>query len=275
MVPAFYTQYHPLTSRPFLKNDTYTEYAPSKALRPYIACFWTTHRPGRDESRQVLVIPDTCVDIIIEVNHTKQTVKSRLCGIQDYSVTVEQKAADDEISSFAVRFYFWAVRLFLDVNLRDIYNMSLDFDLIKPGCSREFERFLDCGTVGARIAWMEQYLLSRLDMEAYNPNLYNSIEYILQSKGSATVKEICGYSTVSQRQMERIFKQEIGISVKRTASLVRYQNVWREVAKKERFDPLEAVYRYGYADQAHLLNDFKRFHGLWPEEARTAALECV
>lgn len=275
MVPAFYTQYHPLTSRPFLKNDTYTEYAPSKALRPYIACFWTTGRPGRDVSRQVLVIPDTCVDIIIEVNHTKQTVKSRLCGIQDYSVIVEQKASDDEISSFAVRFYFWAVRLFLDVNPRDIYNMSLDFDLIKPGCSREFERFLDCGTVGARIAWMEQYLLSRLDMEAYNPNLYNSIEYILQSKGSATVKEICGYSTVSQRQMERIFKQEIGISVKRTASLVRYQNVWREVAKKERFDPLGAVYRYGYADQAHLLNDFKRFHGLWPEEARMAALECV
>ena len=73
--------------------------------------------------------------------------------------------------------------------------------------------------------------------------------------------------------MERMFKQDVGISIKRTASLVRYQNVWREVILKEHFNVQEAVERYGYADQSHLLNEFKRFHGLWPSQAKLEALE--
>ena len=84
MIPAFDTRYRPLTSRPFLRDDSYTEYAPCPALRPYIACFWAMEGSGKGGA--VRVIPDTCMDIIIEINHSRQTVKTRLCGLQDYSV---------------------------------------------------------------------------------------------------------------------------------------------------------------------------------------------
>lgn len=29
------------------------------------------------------IIPDTCVDVIVRVNHTKQKVTGYLCGLQD------------------------------------------------------------------------------------------------------------------------------------------------------------------------------------------------
>lgn len=277
MAAGFMTQYHPLTSRPFLRNRTYEEHPPCQALRPYIACFWSSEGTGESGAGQrVLVIPDTCVDIIIETSRTGQRIRSRLCGIQDYSVMAGGQAdGSEEIICFAVRFYFWAARLFLDLNLSDICNQTLDFDLIQPGCNSRFEALFYRQSVGEKIAWMESYLLGILNPGRYDHNLYNSIDYLLRTGGSAPVKDICSYSTVSQRQMERLFRRDIGISIKRTASLVRYQNVWREVVRQESFNVQEAVYRYGYADQSHLLNEFKRFHGLLPDQAKKKALEQV
>ena len=87
------------------------------------------------------------------------------------------------------------------------------------------------------------------------------------------MKEICEYSCVSQRQMERLFLKEVGLPIKRIAGMVRYQNVWREMVSSKEFNIQDAVYRYGYTDQAHLLKEFRRFHGMAPEEARRIARE--
>lgn len=108
---------------------------------------------------------------------------------------------------------------------------------------------------------MSDFYNQTVDLDLLKP-----IGYLLRSKGRSRVKDISGYSSLSQRQSGRIFKQEIGISIKRTASLVHYQNVWREVIQ-------EAAVRYGYADQSHLLGEFKRFHGLYPSQAKREALE--
>lgn len=274
MTPEFMKQYRPLTARPFLRNNTYEEYMPCKLLQPYVLCFWSSEGAGESGmSRQIRVIPDTCVDIIIDINYTRQTLKSKLCGIQDYTVMVEQGDVQEEIIRFAVRFYFWAVHRFLKLDMSCLRNQMLDYDLLVPGSNRQFEELFYCHSAKERIGWMESYLLRFLNQESGNPNLYNSIEYLLKSEGRASVKDICGYSTVSQRQLERLFKRKVGISIKRTASLVRYQNVWREVVQQENFDIHNAVGRYGYVDQAHLLNEFKRFHGLWPLRAKQEALQ--
>lgn len=274
MIPEFMKTHHPLTARPFLRNNIYEEYTPCKLLQPYVSCFWSSE--GRGESgpgRQIRIIPDTCVDIIIDINYTRQTLESKLCGIQDHTVMVEQGEQQEEVVRFAVRFYFWAVHRFLKLDMSSIRNQTLDYELLIPGSNRLFEELFYCHSTKERIGWMESYLLCILNQETYNPSLYNSIEYLLKSEGRAPVKDICEYSTVSQRQLERLFKREIGISIKRTASLVRYQKVWREVVQQEHFNIHNAVGRYGYVDQAHLLNEFKRFHGLWPLQAKQEALQ--
>lgn len=274
MTPNFITLYHPLTARPFHRNKTYEEHIPCKPLRPYVACFWSSEgieKSGADGL--IRVIPDTCMDIIIDINYTKQIIKSRLCGMQDCTVMVEQGKEREETVRFAVRFPFWAVRRFLSLDMSDLYNQTIDLDLLVPGCNDVFEELFHCRSLEERIAWMESYLLGMFNPDGYNPNLYNSIAYLLRSQGSAMVRDISGYSAVSQRQLERLFKQEIGIPIKRMASLVRYQHVWREVIQQEHFNIQEAVGRYGYADQSHLLGEFKRFHGLYPSQAKREALE--
>ena len=105
-----------------------------------------------------------------------------------------------------------------------------------------------------------------------NFNVYNAVDRILKNSGSISVKEVCGYASISQRQMERLFMQDIGLSIKRTADLVRYQNVWCDVVRQDVLNIQDTVYRYGFADQSHLLNEFKRFHGVTPRQAKELAL---
>lgn len=78
-----------------------------------------------------------------------------------------------------------------------------------------------------------------------------------------------------KRELERLFRENIGISPKQLASLIRYQYVWRDMVSNLRFNIQDSVYRYGYTDQAHLLHDFKRYHGVTSAKAREFAAKNV
>lgn len=270
-MPDFNRYYSPLTSRPYLSDSSYMEYAPCETLKPYIACFWESDtQKRRDRKPQVLVIPDTCTDIIIERNHTNQRITCRLCGLQDRPVTVEEEYSQ-EITGFGVRFYFWAFHLFFRVDMKEAVNQMWDMELVDSQAVSDWEPLFHMETAAERIKWMERYLIRKLNGKSCNSDLYNSVGRIIKSSGRHSVKEICEYSCVSQRQMERLFRDKTGMSVKRLACLVRYQNVWRDMVKQERFEAQDAVYRYGYADQSHLLNEFRRFHGVTPDQAMRIA----
>ena len=43
---------------------------------------------------------------------------------------------------------------------------------------------------------------------------------------------------------------------------MRYQSLWRELVTAPNFSVLDAVERYGYTDQSHLLRDFRKYHGI-------------
>ena len=72
---------------------------------------------------------------------------------------------------------------------------------------------------------------------------------------------------LSPRQLERRFDAAMGLSPKALAGLMRYQLLWQDMALNPRFNALDAVARFGYADQAHLLHDFHHRHGMSPREA--------
>lgn len=262
--------YHPITSRPFLSNHTYREYLPCISLRPYVACYWST---SDKDAKEILVIPDTCMDIIINVNHTTQQITGYLCGMQDRPFRTVQKTSKDHVTRFAIRFHFWSAHLFMDLDFRETRNQLIGLDALGPSWNALFEQFFYLKDLNQYIACVELFLLNQLNEIHANPNLLNSIHRILTTSGRTSIEDICTYSCISQRQMERLYRREIGLPIKRIANLVRYQNVWKDMILIRHFDVQDAVFRYGYADQSHLLNEFKRFHGVTPKEAKTIALQ--
>jgi len=79
----------------------------------------------------------------------------------------------------------------------------------------------------------------------------------------AELAERCG---LSSRQLERQFREVVGVSPKGLARLIRFE----EIRKRLMFDPALSLtalaHEFEFADQAHFIRDFKELAGRTPGE---------
>ena len=256
------TAYHPITSTPFTQNPAYSEIAPSKALLPFIRCFWgTADTTNAEESR--LVIPDTCMDIIFNIDYTNNTAQSSFCTIDEnayFSYNMYR-------SVFGIRFYAWSAVLFADNSFAGTKNKVFDVDEFFTGLKRDIlPMLLSVASLPERARLTEKYLLKRLDLNRINSNMMNAVSDIIFGRGTVRTAELAAKNAVSVRQLERWFNDNMGISPKSFSSLVRYQMIWQELCFRGG-DILDMTEKYGYCDQAHLMNDFKKHHSMTPKQA--------
>jgi AraC-like DNA-binding protein len=90
------------------------------------------------------------------------------------------------------------------------------------------------------------------------------------SGGQVSVESLAAEMFVSNRTLERIFKQNVGIPPKEFLRIVRFREVLKRLrnaapaATKESL--LQIAFELGYFDHAHLTNEFKKYSGILPSE---------
>jgi AraC-like DNA-binding protein len=259
--------YHPLTAQ----AATFEGCLPCVALKPFIANYWGTEDVSQKEtdSEPLLVVPDTCMDVIFTINHTTGVVSGELCSMGETAIIFPPLRTTEIISNFAIRFYFWSIHFYSDFHLRNTVGNYNDADLYFKGWKSFFtEMLLTTLKLRERIEKANYFLVSKLDISKHNQHVMNALYHILKNRGASSVKDSCAYACTSQRQHERLFQEHIGTTVKKTANLVRYQNLWHDIVFQERFDEQDTVLKYNFTDQAHLINSFKGYHTMTPLEAR-------
>jgi AraC-like DNA-binding protein len=272
--------YYPITATPFNRDETYVEIEPCKDLKPYIRCFWGTLKPYIDNPssklESSLVTPDTCMDIIFDIDISKNQLTDIFCGINDTSFTTEKQESSATISSFAIRFYCWAVPLFSDEAMNRALNTFTETEVYFKKFKRDLENILLTSTsIVDRVGKVQDYLLMRLNINKQNNNLMNAVYKILQSKGTASISELMEFTTISQRQLERLLLEYVGVSPKKLSGLIRYQYLWQDIVRGNSISIQDLVSKYAYVDQAHLLRDFKKYHSMTPRDARAFAFKKI
>ena len=268
-----YRLYRPITATPFQSNASYRECAPCEALKPYIRCFWGTAEPVAGVcGGQGLVIPDTCMDILFDLNYTKNTCGSCFCGINDRAFCSLTAASGDTVATFAIRFYPWASALFAEDSISGVRNQCWETGRLFAGLEKQLRPYLfEIRGLSAFIAVAQPLLLKALHSERQNSSVMNAVYDMIAAKGAMPASAVADRHQLSLRQLERLFAEHIGIPPKQFSSLVRYQLLLREWLYSPAFDVQDAVCRYGYTDQAHLLKEFKKFHTMTPGEAKRYA----
>ncbi|MCM1298718.1 MAG: AraC family transcriptional regulator [Firmicutes bacterium] len=263
--------YRPITAAPFQNNRQYCEIPPCEALKPFVRCFWGTKSPvssRNGSSASQLVIPDTCMDIIFNVSPADNRADSFFCTVDERSYFSGNAAAGPDGSIFAVRFYGWTAVLFTERELGGRKNEAFPAEEFFGDLKSRLEPFLfEHTSLEQRAKFAEKLLLGRLCERRSDSALLNGIYYMLKTDCRAKISEVCGYSCVGEKQLERIFNFNTGVSPKTFSSLLRYQLLWQDMNFSENFSLLDAVEKYGYTDQSHLLRDFKRRHLMTPKEA--------
>ena len=257
--------YVPLSAQGLRFDGEYTEIPPCPALAPYLRCFWGSLHARRScgGSR---VIPDSCMDLIFEVNYTKNRVTGRFCALDDAAYVTPERSSQDIISSFGIRFYAWTAACFAEADFRDALGRVFDpeahfsslFHALSP-------RLFEPDDLAARARLAEAELMRRLRPDRLGNALLNAIYGMISDCGREKVGGIAARAGMSGRKMERKLLELTGAGPKLLSQLIRHQLIYREVLEG-RYRALDAVEKYGYADQSHLLRDFRRFQGVLPGE---------
>jgi len=118
-----------------------------------------------------------------------------------------------------------------------------------------------------RIARLESALLARLSSGRPPTgalDLAGLAAHILQRRGRTTVEALAEAAGVSRQHLSRTFRRRMGIPPKVYIRLARFQSGLAYAGRQARVDWADAAVDLGYADQSHMIAEFRRFSGLTP-----------
>lgn len=92
---------------------------------------------------------------------------------------------------------------------------------------------------------------------------------ITTSQGRARLTELMQEVPLGQRQLERLFRHQVGLTPKQFSRIQRVALVRSELRAGESL--LDTALECGYADQAHFIHDFKAVVGMTPGQYRLRA----
>jgi AraC-like DNA-binding protein len=140
-------------------------------------------------------------------------------------------------------------------------------DVLGDSARRLRERLLDCVSSETRFALVEDWLLQRLDPRRQT---HKAIEWALQQMqsrgGQVEIAALAKESGFSRKHLAALFNEQVGLSPKALARLLRFQQAMQLLNGATRVPWSELAAHCGYFDQAHLHRDFRAFCGFSPGE---------
>jgi AraC-like DNA-binding protein len=272
--------YHPITATPFRSTDVYQEIPPCHALHSYIRCFWGSEQPYLKNSKNiatVIVVPDTCVDIMYNIDYTQNEITGGFCGVNDKSFVSCDKSRDGHfVSTFCIRFYAWGAYAFAEDSFTGTTNGFYDISSRFQWLDKQLRaRLFETTSLAERICLVESLFLKRMSQIKEHNIVNGAVQNIILNQGTLGITQLVKDSFISSRQLERLFHEYIGITPKKLSNLVRYQSLWNDILSHPQFDISDAVYQHGFTDQSHLMREFKRYHTMDIQKAKRYAYHNV
>jgi AraC-like DNA-binding protein len=161
----------------------------------------------------------------------------------------------------------------LGLPMDELSGQLLDLvDVLGADGRRLAEQLRETPSRRQRFALLDQFLLRRLARGPQpSPEVSWAWERLLATAGAVPIGRIADEVGWSHRHLIARFRQQVGLGPKTAARLVRFDGVWRRIDQRRPLDWGRVAADAGYADQAHLVRDFRQFTGTTPTEflART------
>ena len=239
----------------------YSEAAPHPALSKYVDAYWTA--TGNSKTVAVeKILPDGCVDIIFNVGNDCYTdngavlMKNERTYLVGTMTKLKETEMDTSTRLVGIRFKPGTFLAFFSyAPLCDVANRTVELDA----------RF--CFNTDLMIRSPFNFLDKLLfkNLKSPNQHLLEQIQSVQKSKGQIRIDKLASAHYTTVRQLERNFKQYLGISPKEFVNLVRYQNVKTAIEQRKPGESLLSIaFDFGYYDHAHLTNHFIQHHGSAP-----------
>ncbi len=248
-----------------MRFDTYL---PCEALKSYVKAFVISENT---EESTYKVLPDTGLVIgfqykgrLSQLNNGTQVAlgSSGLTGLHD-SFRLFTNSSDT--GSVLVYFMEAGAAPFFRQPIHELFreSVSLDHFVLRSELLILEEQLCAAKTDVNKIKVVEQFLISRLKQPVADNLVLGALSLIHKAKGNIRMKELMEQLHTSQSPLEKRFRQAVGTSPKKFASIVRFKHTLQLFDSQRSLTKLG--YEAGFYDQAHFIKEFKNFTGETPE----------
>jgi AraC-like DNA-binding protein len=244
----------------------YAEYAPSPRFRTLVEKLWLLD--GYASGAADAVVPDGRMELVFHYKgafwrhrDAEQPVEQPLSLLVGQMIEPVILTPRGYAGVAAIRLRPAAARTLLRFPLAEISGRFVDLESIFPNVAALRARLAEASDDEQRIGELEEWLLDlacpppRRDIEA-------AVAAVLQTGGRATIESLSVLTGTGVRQLERQFRDDVGLSPKVFSRIVRLQSALKRIRGGLRLS--DVALSCGYYDQAHMTRDFRQLAAMSP-----------
>jgi AraC-like DNA-binding protein len=260
----------------------YRKIGPPDHLKNYVRYFWTLDISGPNPPpRAFRIIADGCPGLFFD--HSKNSANYKndvklLPAIILYGQATRhgQLNINGQPRLIGACFYPNALKTIFGFDADELTDTCTDLDLLarKQGVYL-LENLLEEKSAGNKIEIISNYLSAQLQKN--NPPkdnaAHSAVARIIESNGTLSLSELQKDLGLSERSLERKFKQTVGIPPKLFSRIWRFQVSLEQLRKNETIRLSDLAYENEYADQSHFIRAFREFAGFSPNQFKKQSNE--
>lgn len=247
----------------------YRRIGPSPAVEPYVEFYWTLEVESSAGYEQ-RIIPDGRTGIILNFASPFESHANGVWKSQPRCFFVGQITGPlllrpaGAAKMIGIQFRPNGAAQLLGLPISELTDSAIALDDLQHKLFRQLEWVRALPSAPQSIKALDNILRSFSERVRIDDRLVSyAIGNIERAGGSVSIKDVAARAGCSTRQLERRFRNSVGISPKLFSRMQRFQDVLR-VAGGPDSDWIKAAVRCGYYDQAHLIRDFREFSGKTP-----------
>ena len=241
---------------------SYRELPPNRILAPFVECLWT-RVIDRTDPRAHLVLPDGCIDILLQGDFD-QGLCARLVGTMTRPLAVDPSGPEICIG---VRFKPGGLTALLDFDARELTDQHAALSDFEPVFAASIENQLsDQRSLDKQCEIVQQVLASRVIACGRRVDPYiDAVSTLVELRhGIVRIDELSDYAGITRQHLSRLFQRHVGVTTKAFARVVRFRAAVREARRRPGRSWSQVASELGFADQAHLIAEFRRLAGATP-----------
>jgi AraC-like DNA-binding protein len=240
----------------------YREYPAGPLLAGAVECFWTSVVCTASRTLAVhRVLPDNGMDLLFDFTAATGG-RSSVIGTMTRSLEVTTTGPVDLLG---VRFRPGGLARLLVLNAAELTDTSADLAHFWGGWAEEIWHRLGEAAPANRIPMLREMLAARISRRG-DLFVEHCIARIEATHGTVRIRDLERSTGLGGRQLERKFSHQVGISPKVFARIVRFRSVIAAAESADRPDWATLAAELGFADQPHLVREFKAFAGATPTD---------
>ncbi len=171
------------------------------------------------------------------------------------------------VDLLGIRFYEGGGYPFLGLPLAELRNQTALLDVLdRPSLLRLHTRLQEAGSLPARLSLLEEWLTGRLSLGKERSAMVPASLDLLRA-ARLSIPELARELAIGQRQLERLYQSQVGMSPKQYSLLLRVESA-RQALKRIRLQPsftiADLAAELGFFDQSHFIHEFSAVTGTTP-----------